>query len=202
MDLDRAKQTQGGPSMGVLKLTIQQFYRVNGSSTQWKGVTPDIAFPDSLKHLKTGERNLDNSLPWSSVDKLSFTPWSPQGWSKPDLLKKSLDRQAKSEYFTNLTKRSLLLKKRQDDTLVPLRRKDYEDKLKAQEAELEAVSPSDKKPKDLFSVKFVPYGPKEPDTARASDRPRKDKNKIWTESLAKDEVVAESVRILGDMIGK
>ena len=79
---------------------------------------------------------------------------------------------------------------------------DYEAKLKAEQKELEALSPDSKKPKDLFSVQFVTYGPKKPDTARASDRPRKDKDKIWSEALAKDAVVAESVLILGDMLGK
>ncbi len=202
IDLNRAKENVDDPPMGVLKLTIQQFFRINGSSTQWKGVSPDIPFPDSLEHLKTGERNLDNSLPWSSVAKAPFTPWTAKGWIKAELLQKSLGRQAKSEYFTNLKKRSLVLKKRQDDTIIPLRRKDYEAKLKMQKDELEALSPSSDKPKDLFTVRVVPYGPKKPDTARASDRPRKDKAKVWAEGLAKDSVVAESLHILGDMLQK
>jgi hypothetical protein len=51
-------------------------------------------------------------------------------------------------------------------------------------------------------VRFVAYGPKKPDMARAGDRPRKDKDKLWSEALAKDAVVAESVLILGDMLQK
>jgi carboxyl-terminal processing protease len=202
LDLNRAKVSQDGPPMGVLKLTIQQFFRINGSSTQWKGVTPDIAFPDSLEHLKTGERNLDNSLPWSSIAKAPFTPWSAQGWSKADLLQKSLARQSQSDYFTKLKKRSLLLKKRQEDTIVPLRRTDYEAKLKADQAEFDALSPKSDNPKDLFAVRIVPYGPKKQDHTRPGDRPRKDKAKVWAEGLAKDSVVDESLNILVDMLKK
>ncbi len=199
LDLNRAKRSDEGPPMGVLKMTIQQFFRINGSSTQWKGVTPDIAFPDSLKHLKTGERDLDNSLPWSEVGKLKFSPWSAQGWNKAELLKKSLERQAKSTYFTNLEKRSLLLKKREDQTRIPLQRKAYQARLKAQRDEIEALSPDDDKFPDLFSVRVVKYGPKKPDLPSNGKRKMKDKDKVWGKSLAKDAVVAESVQILSDM---
>ena len=188
--------------MGVLKLTIQQFFRINGSSTQRRGVTPDIGFPDSLKHLKTGERNLDNSLPWSEVDQLEFVPWISKGWDKADLLKKSQARQSKSVYFISLEKRSLLLKKRQDESRVPLRRKDYETRLKAQRDEIDALIPDVDKQPDYFMVTPVRYAAQKPEVARGGTRVAKDKAKAWSESLAKDAVVDETVQILGNMITK
>src|SRR5690606_31588976 len=53
--------------LGALKITIQKFYRVNGSSTQYKGVTPDIILPDQFSHLESGEKFLDYSIPWGEV---------------------------------------------------------------------------------------------------------------------------------------
>lgn len=201
LDLNRANLSPNDPPMGVLKLTIQQFFRINGSSTQQKGVTPDIAFPDTFKYLKTGERNLDNALPWTEVDKLSFDAWKRKGWNKADLLKKSLARQAQSKFFTSLEKRAKLLKARQDDTKMPLRRKDYEAKLKADREEMEALIPDTDKAPNYFTVNEVKYGPPTP-KAQGGKRAAIDKSKAWTASLAKDALVDESARILGDMLQK
>ena len=56
------------PGMGQLKITMAQFFRVNGGSTQTKGVEPDIRFPSFGDPQKYGERSMDNALPWSSID--------------------------------------------------------------------------------------------------------------------------------------
>ncbi|MEZ6068249.1 MAG: S41 family peptidase [Planctomycetaceae bacterium] len=53
----------GGDDRGKLKLTIQQFYRVNGDSTQNRGVRSDIVLPSLLDHAETGESFLDNAAP-------------------------------------------------------------------------------------------------------------------------------------------
>lgn len=61
--------------MGALKVTIQKFYRINGESTQYKGIEPDIVVPTILDYLKSGEKHLDYSLPWDKVEAVHFTPW-------------------------------------------------------------------------------------------------------------------------------
>ncbi len=53
--------------MGQLSYTIAKFYRVNGGSTQLKGVAPDITFPSSYAYMKFGEKDMDNPLPWDSI---------------------------------------------------------------------------------------------------------------------------------------
>jgi len=60
------------PGMGQLKITMAQFFRVNGGSTQNKGVVPDIRFPSAGDPDDYGERSLDNALPWSSIDAARF----------------------------------------------------------------------------------------------------------------------------------
>ncbi len=59
-------------SAGQLKLTMAQFFRVNGSSTQNKGVVPDIRFPSAGDPEQYGERSLTNALPWTSIDSARF----------------------------------------------------------------------------------------------------------------------------------
>jgi carboxyl-terminal processing protease len=60
------------PGMGQLKITMAQFFRVNGGSTQNKGVVPDIRFPSAGDPDDYGERSFDNALPWSSIDAARF----------------------------------------------------------------------------------------------------------------------------------
>ena len=53
---------------GELKVTIRKFYRINGESTQLKGVVPDIILPDVWSYsTDIGETNLDNALPWDTL---------------------------------------------------------------------------------------------------------------------------------------
>ncbi len=71
IDLDRFADKDSG-RMGQLKATIAQFFRINGDSTQHRGVVPDIIFPTALDNNDQGERALDNALPWASVHPASF----------------------------------------------------------------------------------------------------------------------------------
>ncbi len=61
--------------LGALKVTIQKFYRINGGSTQYKGVEPDIVVPSMLDYLKSGEKYMDNSLPWDRVQDVGYQRW-------------------------------------------------------------------------------------------------------------------------------
>jgi len=60
------------PDLGQLKLTMAQFFRINGGSTQNRGVVPDIAFPSAGDPADYGERSLDNALPWTRIDPARF----------------------------------------------------------------------------------------------------------------------------------
>jgi carboxyl-terminal processing protease len=60
--------------LGFVQYTIQKFYRIDGGSTQNKGVVPDIAFPSAIDPSETGESVEDNALEWDSIDKADYTP--------------------------------------------------------------------------------------------------------------------------------
>ena len=66
VDLDAVTQ-QEKPIFGELKMTIAQFFRANGGSTQLRGVTPDIAFPSGGEAKDFGESTYPNALPWTSI---------------------------------------------------------------------------------------------------------------------------------------
>jgi carboxyl-terminal processing protease len=65
IDLDRF--ITDGEEVGQLKLTFQKFYRVTGSSTQHKGVTPDIKLPTALDPEQFGESSSKSALPWDEI---------------------------------------------------------------------------------------------------------------------------------------
>jgi len=67
VDLDDYAPAGDAGKMGQLKITMAQFFRVNGGSTQNKGVEPDIRFPSAGDPEDYGERSLDNALPWTEI---------------------------------------------------------------------------------------------------------------------------------------
>ncbi len=65
VDLGRFLRTR--EDIGRLRLTMAQFFRVQGGSTQHRGVMPDIVYPTAMGAAEHGERALDNALPWASI---------------------------------------------------------------------------------------------------------------------------------------
>lgn len=69
--------------IGHVQYTIAKFYRINGGSTQLKGVTPDIPFPSALEPGEYGEAEEDNALPW---DKVPVAQYGTLGDINPNLI--------------------------------------------------------------------------------------------------------------------
>ena len=74
IDLDRYAEDSNVP-LGQLKVTIAQFFRVSGASTQHRGVTPDIQIPSAQVINEYGERSLKNALPWDEIDPVEFASY-------------------------------------------------------------------------------------------------------------------------------
>lgn len=62
------------PELGGVQYTVQKFYRINGGSTQLKGVVPDIEMTRSQYVDETGERFLDNAMIWDKIKPAIYTP--------------------------------------------------------------------------------------------------------------------------------
>ncbi len=67
IDLGRYIQVPEGEKVGQLKLTLQKFYRITGSSTQHLGVNPDISFPSAFEASEFGESARPSALPWDQI---------------------------------------------------------------------------------------------------------------------------------------
>jgi len=90
---------------GALKLTINQFYRVNGDSTQNRGVESDVVLPSLFDHMDLGESFLENALAFDQIKPAEFTPLSmvrPQIVS--NLRESSRRRVAENKDFQDLAK--------------------------------------------------------------------------------------------------
>jgi len=72
VDLDRWPANETA-RFGQVKLTIAQFFRVSGGSTQNKGVVPDIAYPVTVDASEYGESTYDNALPWTRIAAVPHT---------------------------------------------------------------------------------------------------------------------------------
>ena len=191
-DLDRATGHQ--VDLGVLKITVQQFFRVSGSSTQREGVTPDIVLPDPAGHLETGERELEHAIPWSQVPPAAHDDW-PAPWKIPALVEHSAARVSKQPVLAKIASLTQLLRTTRDDTRVPLERNAWEAHRKQQRAAIDAASPDLKTAPVNLTVKSL-------DESTPAPRPNghgDDRASRWRDSVARDPWVEECVNILGDM---
>ena len=88
--------------LGLLQYTIQKFYRINGGSTQLKGVAPDIQFPDVIDSKEYGEEKEDNALPWDKIPSVNYSEVSEAREPVSELVQKHNDRMAKNPEFIAL----------------------------------------------------------------------------------------------------
>ncbi|NBT14533.1 MAG: hypothetical protein EBS56_13310, partial [Planctomycetia bacterium] len=77
------------PSLGAIKITMQQFYRPGGLSTQLEGVKSDVELPSITTHLPVGEGDLDHAIAFDRVPAATF---QPSGRVSDDMLKTLRDR--------------------------------------------------------------------------------------------------------------
>lgn len=124
----------GVPQLGQLNLTMAKFYRINGSSTQHKGVTPDFNFPSIYPLDKIGEDTEPSALPFDVIKPSNYQPVANLAMLKKELLKLHNERMAKSLDNKTLEEDIAESKKRDAETKVTLN----EAKLKAERDALEA----------------------------------------------------------------
>lgn len=100
--------------LGLIQYTIQKFYRINGGSTQLKGVDADILFPEIINAEKNGESFEDNALPWDKIPAASFTEANNARKVVADLNAKHQARIAKDPEFITLNE-DIAIRKEKDD---------------------------------------------------------------------------------------
>ncbi|MFC3561681.1 carboxy terminal-processing peptidase [Pedobacter jamesrossensis] len=123
-------------NLGQINLTMAKFYRVAGSSTQHKGVTPDVVFPSVYPMDKIGEDTEPSALPWDVIPSSNFKAVANLTAVKPNLIKNSEQRIANSLDFKYLKEDIAEMKKRDAEVSVTLN----EAKLKAEREAQEVKS--------------------------------------------------------------
>ncbi|MBO8086666.1 MAG: carboxy terminal-processing peptidase [Marichromatium sp.] len=105
--------------LGRLRLTMAEFFRISGGSTQLRGVEPDIRFPTADTVIDHGERALDNPLPWTRISPADYRHLDMAGGAET-LSRKSQARIADDLGFRMLTERGKLLREMEERTQVSL----------------------------------------------------------------------------------
>ena len=75
-----------GADLGSIHYTIAKFYRINGGSTQLKGVIPDIAMPTLIDVTEFGEKTEPNALNWDKIAPSKYQKYSDPSFFVKDLM--------------------------------------------------------------------------------------------------------------------
>lgn len=197
-DLNRYVGEDDNPSreLGSFKFTIQQFYRVNGASTQLKGVHPHVYLPNPYGYMEAGIKSYDNALPWDSIKAVGYNAFSERKLRIDQLAKNSKARIAKSEVFTEVKANNALYKKERDITKVSLN-------LDAELADREEIKERNKNFDKLFTPNeniqissLQEFKPEEEEDVI------KEKRERWEKQLSEDYYLDETLNIMEEMIGK
>ena len=197
IDLDRA--IMGNSSLkplGEIKLTIQKYYRVNGASTQLKGVMPDIVLPDSYDLLPTGEREHDGALDWSMVKSLSFDQNVYHASEIEALQQKSAERIKASEAFKLIQDQAEWLRDNKDNTTYSLNLDKYRARLEALDQRGENFEDVLMKPVESMSVEVIPMDFE----SEITQEEKEARTEAWLESVEQDFYLEESIAIVRDIL--
>ena len=177
---------------GALKLTIQKFYRINGKSTQLKGVDSDVPMKDLFSYEEVGERYDKFALPWDQLNSTNFTVLDKTNLQ--NLEKNSLNRLAQNKNYQLLIESAQWKEQLDKEEKVTLNMKEFEALMKARKDQIE-------KYKSLLKynngLKFTLHadeaarGKKDEVFAKKSDN--------WTKNLKRDLYLQETVNIISEM---
>lgn len=186
-------QQSSAPVLGSIKITIQKFYRVNGGSTQLRGVTPDIILPDPYAEIPNGEKENKYAIKWDEIPPAIFEPWKA-GYSYDKLRAGSEKRMSSSNAFQLIQEEARDFKERSENTIYPLSYKKYSDLQKIlndKEKKYEAIL-SDT---GLVAVSNLPA-----DLPRINaDSVSLARNNQFFKNLKKDIYISEAATVVGEM---
>ena len=121
--------------LGELKMTIAQFFRVNGGTTQLRGVTPDIGFPGYFDEGASGESAFDNALPWTMIKAVHNAPNATIRSIVPALVARHEWRTQRDADFKHLQEDMAERQRQRDKTGISLNEAERRQERAAQEAQ-------------------------------------------------------------------
>jgi carboxyl-terminal processing protease len=179
--------------LGTIKLTLQKFYRVNGGSTQLKGVASDIVLPDNYEYLKFREKDDPDALPWDEIQKASINNWKP-GYELATIQKLSEARLQSNKAFKLIKENTDWLAK-QNDREYPLNFEKYQKEQKAIRTTVRQIEAL-KKLESEMDVNSLPQ-----DATRFTyDKGKQDRFDQWIKNLRKDIYIDQAAKVTADMV--
>jgi carboxyl-terminal processing protease len=129
LDLGRQlfRRFDNAPSLGAIKITMQQFYRPSGASTQLEGVKSDVVLPSITTHLPVGESDLDHAIPFDRVPAARYDREGRVAASVIEVLRqRSAERVAGEKKFQELAEDIARYQKRKDEKTISLVESEFE----------------------------------------------------------------------------
>lgn len=197
--------------VGLLKMTRAKFYRITGSSTQHKGVKPDIELPSRFSAEEFGESSQPSALPWDQIRSSTFVPYNSVTTATIDKLRQRFDQRSKVDTdLLRLNWEVADFQKNKDKTVVSLneatRRKELDD-LKKRKEELAKLNSGKTNPYEvvllgdkLTQLPTAGGGMPGQDVASANTRQKMKENFIA--KFKDDAELKETTRILADLISQ
>ncbi len=181
--------------LGEIKLTTQKFYRVNGGSTQLKGVTPDIILPDNFFYIKTGERDREYAMEWTEIDPVEYDQDVLQVDNISKLRRRSEKRIEENAAFQKILANAKRVEQQREESAYPIGLEAYREmreKRQEQADEFDGV---------MDQVVLENISNLEEDLPGIeADESKKARNDEWLESVSKDIYIKETLAIMHDMI--
>jgi len=180
--------------LGTLKITTQKFYRINGGTTQLKGVIPDIILPDEYQYLEYGEKDEEYPLVWDEIPAARFNTWK-NAPSYEKLKTNSVKRISADPAFTLIEKSASSLKSDRDNQLMPLNLDAFRKKVKQNKEDGKKL---DDYVKDFPNLAFTTLKVDMENMMGDSIKIRK--NTEWINDLKKDLYLNEAFNVMKEML--
>ena len=181
--------------LGTVKLTLQKFYRINGGSTQLKGVNSDIVLPDQLEYLKVREKDDADALPWDEINKSPYAAWNA-GYDLKTIQQLSNSRLEKDTRFKLIKENTDWLAKQNDKTY-SLQLDKYRKEQKMIRSTFSQID-SLTKLKDELTVRALAGE----ENRWAEDKNKQERFNQWLKSLSKDIYLDQTVKVVNDIINQ
>ncbi len=179
--------------LGTIKLTLQKFYRINGGSTQLKGVASDVILPDVYEYSKIREKDNPDALPWDEIRKADYNPW--KGDYDVNLVRAHSEERTKTNPAFNLIRSNAEWLANQNDRQHPLSLEKYKQEQKQIRIAVQQIDSLNKLTQQL-TVENLPQ-----DANKFQDDSAKgDRYKNWLKNLKTDIYLGEAVKVVDDMI--
>lgn len=174
--------------MGDITYTTAKFYRINGGSTQLKGVEPDVALPTALDPGEFGEGQEDNALPWDSIPRADYQQESPGYPSLSWLNERHQQRAANDPSFKLLAEETANYREHRHDNVISLNEADRRAQMAKDDQRRLAIENERRAIKGLPALAKVEDIPSETDTKPEDDLFLMEAARVAVDAAAKVEL--------------